>query len=1655
MSVRFKFKNDLDYQPIPCDGFHISVRDLKKSIIRLKKFGKVTDFDLVVTNSQTSHIYLDDKELISKNTTLTVQRAPLGEGKKKVWEDETSVSASNALASHTTTFASIPGLNLSQTNLDSEEDKISKMMSNSSEMYSEKHWTKFKGQKALPDGSKPPPHWKCSKCLANHWVSDCPFANNDMKRTTGIPRSFLKPAESNVPGAKINPQGLIVINEMEKLAYSEKKIEKNPWLPDEKPAVTKVIVPTELLCPICSDLLKDAVMMPCCAGSACDECARNGIIDSEGSRCPVCTDVANPEELIPYRLFRDKVDKFRNQTGYTKAAPPPPTQTPLSTKPTLPDIVLPDPADVNFKFDSLVGHRPPTQVKVEPPNLNFSLKTTTYGSPHLTSQATSESPATGSPHGATPPRQHLPPHTPTSTPPRSPGTPTSSPQRSRSPSKRSRSPGTPCSRHNGFNNNGRGTPTPTTSPQQTQAPLVDTSVPPPMFAGAPGPTLLPPGHVLAPTSHYPPPPPQLAPAPPHYHPQPLINPSEDPLAAFEAAMRKLDSKKASRGRLGPSSPPRAYRVERPRSRSRERYREYHEREYSPRRRSPGGYRGYSPRRGMSPRRLDRGQSRGSGPRTPSPSGDSRHSLLREGRTASPGSGRDYRGDSHGSLGARQRKERYVTDIPPETEEERRERERFEREMAERERYQTDKERDDQYSNFKRVERSKGRVAPTPPREFLEREKGTEYREREGDNRTPSLSPEPGTDQHKEYISRQEEKHGDARDKDIRVKDVDARSYKDERSSRTRDDERENIDPNVEGDKENTKDRDVKDKDYEIQREENDKDYGRHRDVNDKDYGRQRHEKDKDYVRQGEEDTDRYRERDGKESRDDWDKDVKKPTDNRDYERSRGETERSKHHEHSEWDRSRDRGKERSRDRDIQDRSRDRDIRGRSRDRDIRGRSRDRDIRGRSRDRDIRARSRDRDIRGTSRDRDIRGRSRERQDRSRDRLDRSRERHDRSRDRQDRSKERQDEYSGRRGRSRENYGHDHAEDKKEERNGHREVSESKEHENKQDEKKESKKEKKAKKSKKKSKKKDKDSDSDENGKENKKKKKKGKKNKDRDHDSNEEQINEDEVKPLVPYGEAEDTKTVEEINNTDDIKDNEEGKTIEESTENQEIKQQVDPTKFVNSFSEASVDDNKPKLKLPTLVFNDKTVELAPKENISSDDKNNEILPNTKTETENKLEFSSSSKSNTDTNSQRHEKVGEIKREKKSIDVTKECGDKKLIQSETIPSVSSKWDREDILTLEYPGVDKKIVNEIVPAAIIEEQIFSKSINPETTSGPQNVLRKALANMEKDNLVIDKKRKSLEMSEQENGEDSLSKKKKKKKKKKVETEEESSEEETKEKTKKKTKKKKKGGLEIPEKTLKKLLKKNLLKKKALEKLISGDVKKKKKKKRYSGEASDLENKEAGQSSSEETSNKKSEKNESARERKRSKSKERKSRVSIEERIVRRRDSHSAERKVESKISRKGNKRDTSEEGREVKSSREGNIQVRLDNSSRLGGSSAESRHSLTSTVQANLLKLAGQVNNGREEQERERGTARGRESPPRKSIKDRLGPCSGRDSSPVKRGRSKSKEERVVRRAAALLAVKDRLGGSKVSDGCFSNDYILGCRREEARREKAVA
>jgi len=66
-------------------------------------------------------------------------------------------------------------------------------------------------------------------------------------------------------------------------------------------------VPAEFLCSVCKEVVSLAVMMPCCAGATCQACAKNNI-NIYGS-CPLCLAHSNTEDLIPYRMLRDKITK--------------------------------------------------------------------------------------------------------------------------------------------------------------------------------------------------------------------------------------------------------------------------------------------------------------------------------------------------------------------------------------------------------------------------------------------------------------------------------------------------------------------------------------------------------------------------------------------------------------------------------------------------------------------------------------------------------------------------------------------------------------------------------------------------------------------------------------------------------------------------------------------------------------------------------------------------------------------------------------------------------------------------------------------------------------------------------------------------------------------------------------------------------------------------------------------------------------------------------------------------------------------------------------------------------------------------------------------------------------------------------------------------
>lgn len=332
MSVHYKFKSALDYDTVTFDGLHISVGDLKSAISQQKRIGKTSDFDLQITNAQTKEVYVDDHTLIPKNTSLLVARVPLSQQPKKQWEG----SNSNQSSLHKDVAPNKGLADLSRME-GSEQDKINAMISQSTFDYDPSNYQKIRGQNQR---GAVPSNYICYKCQKRgHWIKDCPAANSsdpiEIRRSTGIPRSFMVPVEGpKAPGAMMTPSGTFAVPAVDREAYLASESAGGADTPTNAPAAPEPNIPDELICSLCRDLLTDAVMIPCCGNSFCDECIRGALLESEDHECPDCREKEiAPTTLIPNRFLRNSVSSFRNQTGYSRRMPHRPAAAPVQQQP--------------------------------------------------------------------------------------------------------------------------------------------------------------------------------------------------------------------------------------------------------------------------------------------------------------------------------------------------------------------------------------------------------------------------------------------------------------------------------------------------------------------------------------------------------------------------------------------------------------------------------------------------------------------------------------------------------------------------------------------------------------------------------------------------------------------------------------------------------------------------------------------------------------------------------------------------------------------------------------------------------------------------------------------------------------------------------------------------------------------------------------------------------------------------------------------------------------------------------------------------------------------------------------------------------------------------------------------------------------------------
>ncbi|AET00990.1 E3 ubiquitin ligase PQT3-like [Medicago truncatula] len=354
MAVYYKFKSAKDYHSIPMDGPFISVGTLKQSIFVSKHLGRGTDFDLLVTNAQTNEEYHDEEMLIPKNTSVLIRRVPglprlpiVIEQKQEVESKvvETEPENSTLPVDYTSSMQypekldwhefgndvySIPDqLPLQSSTMipdaltnKADEDRKIKALIDTPALDWQQQGSYFgagRGFRRAVGGGRtgggrgfglerktPPEGYVCHRCkVSGHFIQHCPtngdatFDIKKLRQPTGIPRSMLM----------VNPQGSYALQNgsVAVLKPNEAAFDKEMEGLSSKRSVGDL--PPELHCPLCNNVMKDAVLSSkCCFKSFCDKCIRDYIMSKSACVCLATNILA--DDLLPNKTLRDAINRI-------------------------------------------------------------------------------------------------------------------------------------------------------------------------------------------------------------------------------------------------------------------------------------------------------------------------------------------------------------------------------------------------------------------------------------------------------------------------------------------------------------------------------------------------------------------------------------------------------------------------------------------------------------------------------------------------------------------------------------------------------------------------------------------------------------------------------------------------------------------------------------------------------------------------------------------------------------------------------------------------------------------------------------------------------------------------------------------------------------------------------------------------------------------------------------------------------------------------------------------------------------------------------------------------------------------------------------------------------------------------------------------------
>eukprot|EP01130_Rhizamoeba_saxonica_P019304 TRINITY_DN9940_c0_g1_i1.p1 TRINITY_DN9940_c0_g1~~TRINITY_DN9940_c0_g1_i1.p1 ORF type:complete len:579 (-),score=140.92 TRINITY_DN9940_c0_g1_i1:69-1553(-) len=159
----------------------------------------------------------------------------------------------------------------------------------------------------------PPPTYVCHRCgKPGHYINHCP-TNGDpnydfhkVKKPTGIPKSFLKPItqdEAKKQGTLMMPGGGFAVMTPNEDVF---ELEAKKFYSDN----TEGGIPKSLQCPLCKELLVEAVIVTCCGKTFCSDCMSSEV-PHERISCPMCHRTVTKNKLVANNTIRKEVQVFR------------------------------------------------------------------------------------------------------------------------------------------------------------------------------------------------------------------------------------------------------------------------------------------------------------------------------------------------------------------------------------------------------------------------------------------------------------------------------------------------------------------------------------------------------------------------------------------------------------------------------------------------------------------------------------------------------------------------------------------------------------------------------------------------------------------------------------------------------------------------------------------------------------------------------------------------------------------------------------------------------------------------------------------------------------------------------------------------------------------------------------------------------------------------------------------------------------------------------------------------------------------------------------------------------------------------------------------------------------------------------------------------